>query len=989
MELERGDRLAGDGGAQHVGGDERVAVAVATDPRPHADHLARIDVDGEALGGESFDQPLDRRDDVEQAGRVVAQRLVDLVDDTQPREPHLGGLPQRQHGQFEAAIDGGTVRMLVGEPGAVGEQAGNVGEHVEDGLAPHLGRMGGDHRGDDELVDQPAHRVAVEAGALEVVEGGDEAAELRSRAVFVVEAAAPLVMDVLGGVGEERQPAERPDQVQLLVDRPLRQRRGQRVERAAPVTAGIDGAPPHGFDEVEHLVTGLVADDVAEDAPEQPDVGAEGLVLTEHAGHGRAPGGNLSSVPRFEPFPALRYSSTDEPLDVLVAPPYDVLSAEERDGYAAKSPHNIVHVDVPSGGRDRYVGAAALLRQWIADGVLVADAEPSFTIYRMRFTDATGAERDLAGVIGALEVVDEGAGGVLPHERTTPKASTDRLDLTRAARANLSPVWGLSLASGLSGLLAEPGELVGDVTVDGVIHRVERVTDAGRLAKIGGAVAGDDVLIADGHHRYGVARTYRDEVRDDASRADAGSAEAELTLAFVGELVAEQLSVEAIHRLYAGVTYDDVASALAASFDRTPMDAPTPTTLAAMETDGFLVLVGPEGAERLTPKPGAFDGMRAIDGAWLESALGQLPADVDLPARARRDDRSGTAGRRRRRRADPARQRRRDPAHSPRGPADAAEVDVLHAEAAHRLRHPHAVIAASAAGVELVEIAELGDRARCIGSGRDRQVAGEREVERHDQEQHQRSHHRQRADHHALYADRLDGEEQAEADGDHTAGDEDGPQRARQLCGRCGDPLPARLGDVVESIEGVAQEDLLGRSLRIDRVVAVEHPAEGDVGLRSFALVLGHRRPFVVDDAVGIAADASAQVGAVVRKGVGIAVQRDEKIGLALGHPLGVLEALPHRHDHEGEEHAVERTEHGDEKPGHVLVRLERLELGVPTDEPHPDERGAGDDDDEQERQQRRRHLQQQIPLHRREHSRQLRRKTRRTSDADVPRSQR
>ena len=103
----------------------------------------------------------------------------------------------------------------------------------------------------------------------------------------------------------------------------------------------------------------------------------------------------------------------------------------------------------------------------------------------MRFTDATGAARDLAGVVGALEVVDEGAGGVLPHERTTPKASTDRLDLTRATRANLSPVWGLSLASGLSELLADPGELVGEVSVDGVLHRVERITsDPERIAAI-------------------------------------------------------------------------------------------------------------------------------------------------------------------------------------------------------------------------------------------------------------------------------------------------------------------------------------------------------------------------------------------------------------------------------------------------------------------------------------------------------------------------
>ena len=125
----------------------------------------------------------------------------------------------------------------------------------------------------------------------------------------------------------------------------------------------------------------------------------------------------------------------------------------------------------------------------------------------MRFTDAAGARRDLVGVLGGLEVVDEGAGGVLPHERTTPKASTDRLDLTRATNANLSPVWGLSLARGLTALLDAPGEPVGAVTVDGVEHVVERVADPDRIAAIRDHLGGDDVLIADGHHRYAISRT--------------------------------------------------------------------------------------------------------------------------------------------------------------------------------------------------------------------------------------------------------------------------------------------------------------------------------------------------------------------------------------------------------------------------------------------------------------------------------------------------
>ncbi len=96
----------------------------------------------------------------------------------------------------------------------------------------------------------------------------------------------------------------------------------------------------------------------------------------------------------------------------------------------------------------------------------------------MEFTDESGRRRRTVGVIGALEVVDEGADGVLPHERTTPKAKTDRLDLTRATRCNLSPVWGLSLTAGLSDLLREPAEAVGQCVDDhGVVHRVERVVD--------------------------------------------------------------------------------------------------------------------------------------------------------------------------------------------------------------------------------------------------------------------------------------------------------------------------------------------------------------------------------------------------------------------------------------------------------------------------------------------------------------------------------
>ena len=141
--------------------------------------------------------------------------------------------------------------------------------------------MCSDHRRDDQVVDQALDRVAIEPGALEVVERRGEAAELRLRAVLAVESATPFVVDVLGGVGEQRQPAEGPDQVQLLIDRSVGKRLGQRLQRTASATTGVDGAPPHRFDEIEHLVTRLIADDVTEDPPEQADVGAEGGILPD------------------------------------------------------------------------------------------------------------------------------------------------------------------------------------------------------------------------------------------------------------------------------------------------------------------------------------------------------------------------------------------------------------------------------------------------------------------------------------------------------------------------------------------------------------------------------------------------------------------------------------------------------------------------------------------------------------------------------------
>ncbi len=336
--------------------------------------------------------------------------------------------------------------------------------------------------------------------------------------------------------------------------------------------------------------------------------------------------------PRFEPFRALRYPPGAD-LGAVIAPPYDVLSAAEVAELRARSPHNIVHVDVPPGeDPSRYAASAHLLHRWRAEGVLVADPEPSLTIYRMRFVDGSGVARELVGVLGALEVVAEGAGKVLPHERTTPKASTDRLDLTRATATNLSPVWGLSLAQGLTAVLAAPADPLGSLVVDGVEHIVERLTDPGRIASVTEVIESDDVLIADGHHRYGVARRYLQEVAAGRADDDAMVRSARLTLAFVGELVAEQLAIEAIHRIVRGLSSVALRSALARDFDvvSAPPLLSASAVLPKLVSMGRLLWV--ESLERawwLVPKPGAFAGVRELDGAWLEHTLAGTGAVLD------------------------------------------------------------------------------------------------------------------------------------------------------------------------------------------------------------------------------------------------------------------------------------------------------------------------------------------------------------------------
>jgi uncharacterized protein (DUF1015 family) len=321
-------------------------------------------------------------------------------------------------------------------------------------------------------------------------------------------------------------------------------------------------------------------------------------------------------VPRFLPFPGIRYRSRD--ITAVSAPPYDVIEPEARAALEARDPENAVRLILP----DTYDAAAAAFARWRDDGVLVTDDGPTFSIYRMDFTGDDGIPQRTTGVLGALALDDDGS-GVMPHERTLPKAKTDRLELLRATRANLDPIWGLSLHGGLSSLLA-PGDAEPDATAvdeDGFHHSLWRIDDPDRLRAISNAVGSELVVLADGHHRFETANNYRRERRE--AGIDDPGADAIMTL--IVELAPNQLCVRAIHRLLTGIGADgsgvgDLRDTLGGPFFVHAAGPNVPEGVAALEVamrdGGGLGLVDRDGLALLMPT------------AELQLALTELPPEL-------------------------------------------------------------------------------------------------------------------------------------------------------------------------------------------------------------------------------------------------------------------------------------------------------------------------------------------------------------------------
>ncbi|MDX6423071.1 MAG: hypothetical protein QOI67_542 [Gaiellaceae bacterium] len=195
-----------------------------------------------------------------------------------------------------------------------------------------------------------------------------------------------------------------------------------------------------------------------------------------------------------KPFRAERYDESKAgPLERLVAPPYDVLSPEQREEYLARSPYNVVHLTLPDdeeqAGRD--------IQDWREHGVLTRDAEPGYWFLSQDYVGPDGVSRTRSGLVASLRAEPYENGVVLPHERTHRGPKEGRLRLLRATRTQLEPIFLLYEGEPLQPPAREP-----DLQSGG--DKLWRVEDAPSFENT-------ELLIADGHHRYETAVAYAQE----------------------------------------------------------------------------------------------------------------------------------------------------------------------------------------------------------------------------------------------------------------------------------------------------------------------------------------------------------------------------------------------------------------------------------------------------------------------------------------------
>ncbi len=279
-----------------------------------------------------------------------------------------------------------------------------------------------------------------------------------------------------------------------------------------------------------------------------------------------------------EAFKGIRYS-LDDGVDISdrIAPPYDVLSESDKQALLARSPYNIVAIDLPhtppktAGPEECYRKAGELFSSWLDDGVMIRDDEPMIYLYQQRFV-YNDKEYVRRGFVARLKIEEFGKGSVYPHEKTYGGPKEDRLLLTKYTRANISQVFCLfddetnEITNGLYNRAKYPPTYKGEL--DSVVNEVWALGDRELCHWLTQQMANRKILIADGHHRYDTSRMYRDYLRETENIDETHPAN------YVGCMFVSMsepgLAILPTHRCIFGMSrlkLDELADCLADKFD--------------------------------------------------------------------------------------------------------------------------------------------------------------------------------------------------------------------------------------------------------------------------------------------------------------------------------------------------------------------------------------------------------------------------------------
>jgi uncharacterized protein (DUF1015 family) len=220
-----------------------------------------------------------------------------------------------------------------------------------------------------------------------------------------------------------------------------------------------------------------------------------------------------------KPLRAVRYNTEKVELSRAISPPYDIITGPKQEELHERSPYNLTHLDfrkdIP--GEDKYARAGALLRSWLAERVLVRDEKPAVYFYRQQYT-IKGELKRRFGFFGLLKLENAGS-GVHGHEHTHAAAKEDRSRLIKEVKANLSPIFvvfedKMRLMEQTLKPYAQCHEPLMDVIDDErVQHTVWSIDEPQIVDKVGAKMKGEQIFIADGHHRYEVSCAYASERR--------------------------------------------------------------------------------------------------------------------------------------------------------------------------------------------------------------------------------------------------------------------------------------------------------------------------------------------------------------------------------------------------------------------------------------------------------------------------------------------